>query len=352
MRALAALVLLALPALGAAAPRKETPMPEYAKPSDEELRRRLTPLQYEVTQKAATEPAFENPYHDHKEAGLYVDVATGEPLFSSLDKFDSGCGWPSFTRPLEPARVVEKEDRSRLMRRVEVRSKSGGSHLGHVFTDGPKEAGGRRFCINSASLRFVPVSKLEAEGYGKYLPLFAKKAARSSAKSTSAYPVPDGAEAALLAGGCFWGMQGILREITGVLRTEVGYTGGKTEHPRYEDVKTGKTGHAEAIAVTFDPKKLTYEQLLGFYFRMHDPTTADRQGNDRGSQYRSAVFYMSEEQRATAEAVKDRVAASGKWKAPVVTQIVPASKFWSAEEGHQDYLKKHPGGYSCHFLRD
>ena len=150
-------------------------MPDYRKPDAEELARTLTPEQFKVTQKSGTEPPFRNAFWDHLEAGLYVDIASGEPLFTSLDKFDSGCGWPSFTKPAA-SNVSERADNAFGMRRVEVRSKHGDSHLGHVFDDGPKEAGGLRYCINSASLRFIPAAELEREGYGEFHSLFAQPA--------------------------------------------------------------------------------------------------------------------------------------------------------------------------------
>ena len=342
-----AILLLGLLAVARsnASPPEENPMPS-SRPSREDLKKRLSPEQYDVVCNEGTEPPFDNAYWNNHAAGIYVDVVSGEPLFSSIDKFDSGTGWPSFTRPIEPANVVEKKDFKLIAPRTEVRSKQGGSHLGHVFDDGPAPTG-LRYCINSASLRFIPVDRLEAEGYGRYLPLFGRKPGSAEAK-------PAGArEVATLAGGCFWGMEEILRKVPGVLSTRVGYTGGALENPTYDDLHDGLSGHAEAVEVTFDPTVLSYEDLLEkYFFRMHDPTTLNRQGNDVGSQYRSAIFYHSEEQRLTAEAVKERVDRSGKWKRPIVTEIVAATPFYLAEEYHQDYLQKNPGGYTCHFLRD
>jgi len=147
-------------------------------------------------------------------------------------------------------------------------------------------------------------------------------------------------------------MEDIIRKIPGVTSTRVGYTGGTTSNPVYEDVHAGTSGHAEAVEVVFDPTKISYADLLGWFFRMHDPTTKNRQGNDVGTSYRSAIFYHSDAQRETAEAVKAKVDKSGKWKSPVVTEIVAAGEFWPAEDYHQKYLQKNPGGYTCHYLRD
>lgn len=158
-------------------------------------------------------------------------------------------------------------------------------------------------------------------------------------------------EVAYLAGGCFWGLEDLIRKHPGVVQAEVGYMGGDTKNATYNVVKIGATNHAETVKVTFDPKKLKYEDLLLFFFKIHDPTTTNQQGNDIGTQYRSVIFYTSLEQKDEAERVKIRVEKSGAWKNPVVTQIMPAKEFWRAEEFHQDYLQKNPGGYTCHFER-
>jgi peptide methionine sulfoxide reductase msrA/msrB len=321
---------------------KPPEMSTFKKPDPAELKKKLTSEQFAVTQKCGTEPAFHNEYWDNHKPGLYVDVVSGEPLFSSLDKFDSGSGWPSFTQPVRSTDIVEKKDSGLGMERTEVRSKVADSHLGHVFEDGPADKGGLRYCINSASLKFIPLAEMDQAGYGEYLAPFVQ------AGLTKA-PVH---ETAILAGGCFWGMEEILRKIPGIIKTSVGYSGGTTANPTYQEVCTGGTGHAESVQIEFDSTKLSYEHLLDYFYRMHDPTTLNRQHNDIGTQYRSAIFYTSEAQKKTAEQVKARWDKSGKFNRPITTEITAAGKFYPAEEYHQKYLVKNPGGYTCHVLRD
>jgi peptide methionine sulfoxide reductase msrA/msrB len=316
-------------------------MKDFKKPEQAQLKQKLSSEQFEVTQQCGTEPPFHNAYWDNHKPGIYVDVVSSQPLFSSLDKFDSGTGWPSFTQPLKTEDVVEKKDSTLGMERNEVRSSVADSHLGHVFNDGPG-ANGLRYCINSAALRFIPVEDMDQAGYGQYLDPFVK-AGLIKAPSH---------ETAILAGGCFWGMEEIIRKIPGVIKTTVGYTGGTTKDPTYEDVCTGTTGHAESVQIVFDPARLSYETLLDYFFRMHDPTTLNQQHNDVGTQYRSAIFYTSDKQRQAAERVKARWDKSGKFNRPITTEIAQATTFYPAEEYHQKYLVKHPGGYTCHVLRN
>ncbi|MCX6118696.1 MAG: bifunctional methionine sulfoxide reductase B/A protein [Proteobacteria bacterium] len=334
----------------------------FKKPAREELEKKLTPLQCRVTQEGDTERPFANEYWDHKAPGIYVDVVSGEPLFSSLDKFDSGTGWPSFTRPLVVQNIKLKNEYSSILGdRVEVRSQSADSHLGHVFDDGPAPTG-KRYCMNSASLRFVPVDRLEKEGYAEFKSLFMSTnegSTQSGFLELRSLPEGDFAKSAnsewsiaTVAGGCFWGVEEILRSVKGIVDTQVGYTGGRMSVPTYKDITTGKTGHAEAVQIKFDPKQISYADVLGWFMRLHDPTSMNRQGNDVGTQYRSAIFVYDNLQMQAAEAVLKKVRDSGKWKNPIVTEVVRASEFWRAEEYHQKYLVKNPGGYSCHYLRD
>lgn len=294
-------------------------------PSKAELRKRLTPMQFEVTQNDATEPPFKNEFWDNKKAGIYVDVVSGEPLFSSTHKFKSGTGWPSFYQPLEPANVVEVKDESHGMVRVEVRSKQANSHLGHVFTDGPKPTG-LRFCINSASLRFIEAKKLEDEGLAQYLKLFGLK--------------PKNTATVVIAAGCFWCTEAIFEAQPGVLNVVSGYAGGHKVNPTYREVCAGTTGHTEAIEITFNPKLTSFEALLKVFWKTFDPTIGNGVEPDFGSSYRPVVFYKNTAQKKVAEASK--AAEQKNHKKPVKTEILPLKKFYKAEAKHQDFVKLHP----------
>jgi len=319
---------------------------------------KLTATQKHVIFENGTEKPFDNEYWNNKSDGIYVDIISGEPLFSSQDKFDSGTGWPSFTQPITKKAVQEKLDSSYGMHRVEVRSGDSDIHLGHVFNDGPQDKGVMRYCINSASLRFIPKEQLTKEGYGQYLQIFESK--ENEEISEEKHKTAEGKNAgnhnkkqqkAIIAGGCFWGMEDLFAKLEGVTDVVNGYTGGNIPNPTYEIITLGISNHAEAIEITFDASKISYDEIIRFFFKIHDPTTLNKQGNDVGTQYRSAIFYLNEEQKKIAENLIAKADKSGVFASKIVTTLEKFDKFYKAEEYHQDYLIKNPGGYSCHAIR-
>jgi len=289
----------------------------------EELASKLDEETYRITQKAGTEPAFCGNLLDNHKEGVYVCVVCGLPLFSSGHKFDSGTGWPSFFQPFDEDHVTEIEDRSHGMVRTEIDCARCESHLGHVFEDGPRPTG-LRFCLNSASLKFFEKSE-----------------------ERPAESMPIEIETAYFAGGCFWGVEHYFQMGPGVISAESGYMQGDVENPTYKQVCTDTTGHAETVKVVFDPKRITYRRLLEAFFVMHDPTQLNRQGPDVGEQYRSGIWFTSEEQRREAEKIikeqMDKSAFGGK---KIVTEVEEAKTFYPAEEYHQDYIVN--TGATCH----
>ena len=303
-----------------------TPLPEAMV---SKLAAHLPPRDRVVACDAGTERAFTGKYWNSKEEGTYVCAVCRLPLFSSRTKFDSGSGWPSYFEPFDADHVVEEVDTSHGMTRTEVLCARSGSHLGHVFDDGPPPTG-RRFCINSASLEFVP------EG-------------QAVEPLRNPLPITEASQpgVATFGAGCFWGVESTFRNVPGVLDAQVGYSGGGVENPTYEDVCSGTTGHAEALEIKFDPEVVNYSQLLDVFFSCHDPTQLNRQGPDVGTQYRSAGFYHNEAQHFAALSAIDALHLSGRLPRPIATEVTEPTLFYRAEEYHQRYFEKRGGAGAC-----
>lgn len=321
------------PGPGGLGAQGRSPMERTVTKSDEEWKEALSPEQYRVMRQCGTEPPFSGKYNDYFAQGTYVCAACRAPLFRWETKYDHGTGWPSFTAPASDDALEYREDLSFGMRRTEVRCASCGAHLGHLFDDGPAPSLDH-FCINSAALDFAP------EGAG------AGKSRREGPASGPAAPAGAARKAApaqgtaTFAAGCFWGVEYKFRQVKGVTDAESGYTGGTTKDPTYAQVCTDRTGHAEAVRVTFDPEIVSYDDLVRFFFTIHDPTQVDRQGLDIGNQYRSAIFYLDESQKQAAQRIMAEIAASGRFGEPLATALVPESEFTRAEEYHQRFYEK------------
>jgi peptide methionine sulfoxide reductase msrA/msrB len=288
---------------------------------------RLSPAAFDVLRNQGTEPAGSGEYADTTGDGVYCCAGCGLPLFSSETKFHSGTGWPSFYQPIKKENVAQLHDTSDGLDRTEIHCPRCGGHLGHVFDDGPQPTG-LRYCLDSVALKFTPRDKLAS---------LADPAAIAKPKAAK----PNSATA-VFASGCFWCADAAFKQIKGVEHVVSGYCGGNKDSANYETVSTGNTGHAESIQVTYDPARVSYDQLLDVFFASHDPTEVDRQGNDVGKQYRSAIFYSDDVQRRAAEAKIQALTRAHAFPDPIVTAVEPLKAFYPAEDYHQNYVHNHP----------
>ena len=301
-------------------------LPKVVK-SEADWRAQLTPEQYRVVRTEGTERAFCGNLLDNHKEGVYSCVACGLPLFASNSKFDSGTGWPSFFQPVAAENVKELPDNSHGMVRVEIECARCDGHLGHVFEDGPRPTG-LRYCLNSESLKFTEQKDLAQ--------LAEPRLGAVSGNETG------GLAEAVFAGGCFWCVEAVFEELEGVEEAISGYAGGTADTANYKAVCSGKTGHAEAVKIVYDPAKISFEELLKVHFATHDPTTLNQQGADVGTQYRSSIFVANERERELAQAMIEDLEASKAFKKPIVTKIEPLTEFYEAESHHQNYVCNNP----------
>lgn len=279
--------------------------------SNAEWKKILTPEQYHIMREQGTERPFTSELLEVHDEGVFVCLGCNNPLFGSETKFNSGTGWPSYYAPYSSKSVHVSTDNSLGMTRDEVSCKRCGAHLGHVFDDGPKPTG-LRYCIDGVAMKFVKASA------GPHLSI------------------------ATFASGCFWCEENVFENVIGVGDVISGYSGGKEKNPTYEEVGSGRTGHAESIEFAYDSSVISFPSLLKVFFASQDPTQVNGQGPDHGSQYRSIIFYRNEAEKRMAENYISELNASGKYKKPIATEVLPYTKFWPAEGYHQDYIKHHP----------
>lgn len=275
---------------------------------------KLTPEEERIIIHKGTEIPFTGKYYQFFENGTYVCKRCGNPLYLSKDKFPSSCGWPSFDDEIEGAvkRIPDLDGH-----RTEIMCAHCGAHLGHIFIGEHYTDKNTRHCVNSISMNFIS----EAENQSNNL------------------------DTAIFAGGCFWGVEYYMRRVSGVISTEVGYIGGNTIHPTYQQVCSHTTGHAEAVRIIYDSEKTSYEQLVKMFFEIHDPTQLNRQGPDIGDQYRSAIFYLNEQQREIAQNLINILISKG---LKVETELIKATEFWKGEEYHQQYYEHNGSTPYCH----
>jgi peptide methionine sulfoxide reductase msrA/msrB len=306
--------------------------------TDAEWKKQLTREQYQIARGKGTERPFCGTLLDNKKEGVYACVCCGLPLFSSASKFDSGTGWPSFFQPIAAENVAEYADNTHGMVRTEILCARCDGHLGHVFEDGPRPTG-LRFCLNSESLTFTPVEDVK-----KLADPLAKQGAAATTQPMGG--ASQQTATAVFAGGCFWCVEAVFEELEGVIDAISGYAGGSKDTANYQAVCTGKTGHAEAVQIVYDPAKISYEKLLEVHFAMHDPTTLNRQGPDSGPQYRSAIFFADEREKQIAQALIEDLTDSKAYGKPIVTTLEPLREFFPAETYHQNYVCTNPNqGY-------
>lgn len=291
--------------------------------TEQEWKENLSDEQYYILREKGTERPNTGKFLLHKENGVYTCAGCGNELFSSDMKFDSHCGWPSFDKEIAGGKIVQVEDNSLGMRRVEIMCAKCGGHLGHIFNDGPTETG-MRYCVNSGSLGFEPVVEKRTE-----------------------ITLSTGIDTVTLGGGCFWCIEAVYQQLNGITKVSSGYSGGTDADADYKAVCTGNTAHAEVVQIEYDRSKIGLAEILKVFFTVHDPTTLNRQGADRGTQYRSVVFYRNEEQKNITTTIINQLNQEKVYDNPIVTEVSSFDRFYMGEAYHQNYYQQNQSQPYC-----